>query len=124
MSVFLIIVQCFLIVAFLFSGMSKITGAQMQVQAFKHLNLPQWFRVVTGLVQLAGVVGLIMGFWDKGILSLAALLITCVMAGAVVFHARAKDPAKQYIAPIVLAIIPLILIFSHLSELSAILNLN
>lgn len=32
----------------------------MQVEAFAHLGLPQWFRIATGWIALAGVVGLIL----------------------------------------------------------------
>ncbi len=39
---------------FLFAGFGKVTGINMHVEAFNHLGLPQWFRVVTGIVELAG----------------------------------------------------------------------
>ena len=92
----------------------------MQVEAFRHLKLPQWFRRFTGLVQLAGVAGLIAGFWNKGILSLSALWIACVMLGAVLFHARVSDPLKQMMAPLLLMILSIILAVLYLSNLKAI----
>ncbi len=64
----------------------------MQVEAFTHLGLPQWFRIATGWIALAGVVGLIFGFWNEIILVLAALWIACIMLGAVLSHIRVKDP--------------------------------
>ena len=51
----------------------------MQVEAFAHLGLPQWFRIATGWIALAGVVGLIFGFWNEIVLVLAALWIACIM---------------------------------------------
>lgn len=117
MNIFSVILQCFLILAFSFSGTGKIVGMSMQVQVFKHLKLPQWFRVFTGIVQLAGTAGLVVGFWNKGVFPFAALWIACTMLGAIFFHVRVRDPLKQFIAPIILMILSLILALLHITEL-------
>ncbi len=117
MLIFSVILQSFLILAFSISGMGKIAGMSLQVQVFKHLKLPQWFRLVTGIAQLAGVAGLAMGFWNKEVLTLAALWIACIMLGAILFHVRVKDPLKQYMAPIILMILSLISALLHITEL-------
>ncbi|QJD86978.1 DoxX family protein [Cohnella herbarum] len=114
MTILSVILQCLLIFAFSFSGASKIAGASMQVQVFNHLKIPQWFRIVTGFVQLAGVVGLVAGFWDTGMLSLAALWIACTMLGAVLFHMRAGDSFKQFGAPLLLTLLSLTLALLHI----------
>ncbi|MCQ6559393.1 DoxX family protein [Paenibacillus mendelii] len=119
MNIVTIILQSLLLLAFLFSGLSKIAGAKMQVEVFRHIKLPQWFRVFTGFVQVAGAAGLLAGFWDKGMLSLAALWIGCTMLGAVLSHIRVNDPIKQMFAPFLLMILSMTLALLHLSELKA-----
>lgn len=51
-----LVLQLLLIFAFFFSGLGKIKGAQMQVETFAYLRLPQWFRVVTGWIDRKSVV--------------------------------------------------------------------
>lgn len=117
MNVLSVVLQCFLIIAFLFSGLGKIGGMAMQVEVFRHLHLPQWFRVVTGIVQLAGVAGLIIGFWNKEILLIAGLWIAGTMFGAVLFHIRAKDQFKAIFAPLLLTFFSLLLALLNVSAL-------
>jgi uncharacterized membrane protein YphA (DoxX/SURF4 family) len=104
MHVFSIVLQILLGLAFLMSGFSKISGSKMQVDAFDHLRLPQWFRVVTGLVQLIGVVGLIVGIWVEGLAFWAGLWFAVIMFFALMAHIRVKDPVKALIAPFVLMV--------------------
>ncbi|WP_211748776.1 DoxX family protein [Paenibacillus sp. Marseille-Q4541] len=116
-----IVLQSLLILAFFFSGISKITGAKMQVETFSHLGLPQWFRFATGFIALAGVIGLIIGFWNEAILTIAALWLACIMLGAVLFHIRSKDPINKMIPAAVLMILALVLASLHLSSLTDLL---
>ena len=37
----------------------------MHVENFKQWGLPQWFRVVTGIVELVGPIALIIGFCNE-----------------------------------------------------------
>ncbi|WP_409348076.1 DoxX family protein [Paenibacillus gyeongsangnamensis] len=106
-----------MILVFFFSILSKIAGATMQVEAFNHLKLPQWFRTFTGFVQLIGVAGLIAGFWNKGSLSISTLWIACTMLGAILFHLRVGDPLKRWAAPLLLMIVSITLSFLYFSEL-------
>ncbi|WP_339318041.1 DoxX family protein [Paenibacillus sp. FSL R10-2734] len=117
MAIIALVLQCLLIFAFFFSGISKLAGAKMQVDTFSHLGLPQWFRVATGLIALVGVVGLIIGFWNEGVLAIAALWLACIMLGAVLFHIRSSDPIGKIIPAVVLMILALILACFHVSAL-------
>ncbi|MBH5319542.1 DoxX family protein [Paenibacillus sp. GSMTC-2017] len=111
MIIVTLILQCLLIIAFLFAGLSKLAGAKMQVESFKHLGLPQWFRVVTGIVALIGVAGLVIGFWNEGALFFAGLWISCMMLGAVLSHIRVKDSFSQMVGAILLLTLALVLTF-------------
>lgn len=42
---------------------AKIAGAQYWIDIFNNLRIPQWFRVITGIVQLVGVAVLVRGYW-------------------------------------------------------------
>ncbi|HDR7794259.1 TPA: DoxX family protein [Bacillus luti] len=121
MTIVALVLQCLLIFAFFFSSVSKIAGAKMQVEAFTHLGLPQWFRIATGWIALAGVAGLIFGFWNEIILVLAALWIGCIMLGAVFSHIRVKDPIGKIMPAAVLMILAIILAVIHSSAVTELL---
>lgn len=69
-------------VAFLASGTMKLVGQEMQVETFEELGFGQWFRYLTGVLEVLG--GLLVlvprtAFWG-------ALLLACVMIGAIFAH--------------------------------------
>lgn len=109
-------------VLFLSLGIQKIVGYQLQVEIFKNLNLPQWFRVVTGWIQLVGVVGLIIGFWLPWVVVIAGLWFAVTMLVAVFAHIRVKDPFRESMPALVLLVISIILSTLNFSELQRILS--
>jgi putative oxidoreductase len=118
MNVLTIVLQSLLGLAFLMAGMGKITGSQMHVDGFKHWRLPQWFRIVTGFVELVGAVALIIGFWEPSWITAGALLLGITGIGGVLTHIRVKDSFKQIFPILLLGILSLILFFITLSDLS------
>jgi len=109
MTVLSFLLQGLLIFAFLFSGFTKITGAKMQVDTFKHLGLPSWFRVFTGIVAITGAIGLIIGYWNEYILIIAALWLAGIMFGAILFHIRSKDKVSQMVPALILMMLAVVL---------------
>ena len=95
----------------------SITGHKMQVENFEHLNLPQWFRVVTGWVQLVGVIALVIGLWYPSIAALGGLWMGVTMLGGFGSHIIAKDSMKQAMPALILAIIAFIITYINLSSL-------
>jgi putative oxidoreductase len=68
--------------AFIAAGGSKLAGAAAMVQVFDKVGLGQWFRYFTGLLEVAGAVGLLIprcAFY-------AALLLVMVTIGAIAAH--------------------------------------
>jgi putative oxidoreductase len=118
MNVLTIVLQSLLGLAFLMAGVGKIFGSQMHVDGFKHWRLPQWFRIVTGLVELVGAVSLIIGFWEPSWIAAGALLLGVTCIGGVLTHIRVKDSFKQTFPIILLGILSFILFFITLSDLS------
>jgi len=71
-----------LALAFGAAGIAKLAGVPQMVQVFDAIGFGQWFRTLTGVVEVAGAVLLLVpatGF-------LGGLLLTATMAGAVATH--------------------------------------
>ncbi|NVM89292.1 putative membrane protein YphA (DoxX/SURF4 family) [Variovorax sp. SG517] len=75
-------VRILLALAFVAAGAAKLAGAQQMVQVFDAIGFGQWFRYVTGLVEVGGAVLLLVpatGF-------LGGLLLFATMVCAVATH--------------------------------------
>lgn len=71
-----------LALAFVSGGFSKLTGAPAMVAIFTKIGFGDWFRYLTGLLEVIGAVGLLIprtSFY-------AACLLATVMIGAIGFH--------------------------------------
>lgn len=85
-----IILQSWLLFSMAFFGFSKLAGAKHQIELFESIQFPQWFRVVTGVVQIAAVAGLIIGYWYPGVASWTGIGVGIMMLIAVLSHVRVK----------------------------------
>ena len=75
-------VRIFLALAFAAAGIAKLAGVPQMVQVFDAIGVGQWFRYLTGAIEVVGAVLLLIpvtGFF-------AGLLLTATMAGATVTH--------------------------------------
>lgn len=82
MNAVLWIVQCLCAAMFLFAGGSKFANSPAMVQAFDTIGFGQWFRYLTGALEIGGGIALLV----PAAAPFAAILLTCVMAGAVLTH--------------------------------------
>ncbi|MFK7692651.1 DoxX family protein [Paenibacillus sp. HJGM_3] len=103
MSVFILVLQSLLVLYFGFSGVAKVIGAQYWVDMFTHLRLPQWFRVVTGIVQLIGAGALIVGYWMPGAIAGAGVWLGITMLIACLTHVQVKDSIGKTMPALVFA---------------------
>ncbi|MEO8244640.1 MAG: DoxX family protein [bacterium] len=78
----LIGIKAFLTLAFVAAGLAKLAGVQMMVDEFAVVGLGQWFRYVTGLIEIGSAVLL----WVPGLAAYGAGLQVCVVLGALVAH--------------------------------------
>lgn len=108
-----IVLQSLLLVFLLYQSTSKIKGDRIQVELFNSIKLPQWFRVVTGFVQLAGAAGLIVGYWYPGAIAWAGAWIGTTMLVACLAHLRVKHPIGEAFPPFVIVLIAGALVFMH-----------
>jgi len=67
---------------FLFAGGSKLAGAPPMVALFDAIGIGQWFRVVTGLIEVLSAVALLV----PALAPFGALLLASTMIGAVATH--------------------------------------
>jgi uncharacterized membrane protein YphA (DoxX/SURF4 family) len=82
LNVVLWILQILVAAAFFMAGGSKLAGAQPMVELYTKLGMGQWFRYLTGLLEVAGAIALLIPrFTFYG-----AALLTTVMVGAVLTH--------------------------------------
>jgi putative oxidoreductase len=68
--------------AFLAAGGAKLVAAPAMVGMFAAVGVGQWFRVLTGTLEIAGALGLFI----PSVMVYAALLLVVVMTGAIIAH--------------------------------------
>jgi DoxX-like family len=103
MPIATVIVTCCLAALFAFSSSIKLLGVKRSLAIRDHLGIsPTVWRLI-GVLELAGVVGVLMGLrWSLlGIAAAAGLALLSV--GAVVSHVRASDSVVET-APAVIGI--------------------
>ncbi|QKG85283.1 DoxX family protein [Kroppenstedtia pulmonis] len=105
-----VILQVILGLGFLFFGVTKFISKQM-VEGFEHFGLPQWLRVVTGVLEILGAAGLIVGIWNPVIAILSSIGLAITMFFAILTHARARDPFSSMVMPGILLILLVIVAF-------------
>jgi putative oxidoreductase len=76
------VVRGLLALAFVAAGGAKLYGVPMLVEEFEHIGLGQWFRYFTGGLEIMGAILLLL----PQRAALGALLLICIMIGAVVTH--------------------------------------
>jgi uncharacterized membrane protein YphA (DoxX/SURF4 family) len=74
--------QILLAAAFAAAGVSKLLGVPMMVELFDAVGVGQWFRYVTGLVEVGGAVALLV----PGLAGPGAALLGTTMFFAVLTH--------------------------------------
>ncbi|MGM9987621.1 MAG: DoxX family protein [Bacillaceae bacterium] len=104
------VLQGILAAMFLIAGFGKITGSQMHRDNFTRWGLPQWFRVVTGIIEVGSVILLVIGFWQKDFAIAGAVLLILTAIGGTLTHIRVKDGFKDTFMIVLLGIMALALL--------------
>ena len=82
MRIALLIIKILLTVAFVAAGAAKLIGAPMMVESYEVIGLGQWFRYLTGIIEVGGAVLL----WIPRRQAWGAALLGATMVGAVLAH--------------------------------------
>ena len=93
------VLQILAAAAFLMAGGSKLAGAPMMVGVFDKLGAGQWFRYLTGFLEVVGAIGLFLPRYSF----YAAILLATVMVGAIFSHLTILGGSP--VAPIVLLLL-------------------
>jgi uncharacterized membrane protein YphA (DoxX/SURF4 family) len=108
------ILQAILAAAFLAAGSAKLAG--FMVDLFEQIGLGQWFRIATGVVEVAGAVALLIpGLASAGALWLGFTMICAVATHVLVLH-TSPVPA------IVLGVLNAVVAYLRRDELAALLH--
>lgn len=75
-------IKALLTLAFVAAGTAKLMGVQMMVDEFEMLGVGQWFRYVTGIIEIGSAILL----WVPGMAAYGAGLLVCTMIGALTAH--------------------------------------
>lgn len=59
---------------------------------FASYGLPAWFSYFIGFLKVCSAILLILGIWNTQVVFPTALLVTCLMLGAILMHFKIRDP--------------------------------
>ena len=108
--------QAILAAAFVAAGSAKLAGIPYMVGVFEQIGLGQWFRIVTGVVEVTGAVALLL----PGLASIAGLWLgftmVCAVATCVFVLHTSPVPA------IVLSVLNVLVVYLRRDELAALLR--
>ncbi len=76
------ILQILTAAVFLMAGFTKLSGDPLMVEAFANIGLGQWFRYLTGTIEIVSALMLLV----PRLVPVGALLLICTMLGATATH--------------------------------------
>jgi uncharacterized membrane protein YphA (DoxX/SURF4 family) len=76
------ILQIGVALMFLGAGVAKLAGAAPMVQLYDAIGVGQWFRYVTGIIEVGSAMLLLVPMRA----GLGAVLLACTMVGAIIAH--------------------------------------
>ncbi|WP_375281512.1 DoxX family protein [Pseudooctadecabacter sp.] len=103
----LLAITALLTFAFGAAGLSKLAGVEMMVATFDAIGWGQWFRYVTGVIEVGSAVLL----WVPGLQWIGAGLLVCTMSAAVLFHILVLGPS--FVPALVLGVLSAIVLIAR-----------
>jgi putative oxidoreductase len=108
--------QIIIAAAFLAAGSAKLAGVPFMVELFQQIGIGQWFRVLTGVVEVTGAIALLV----PGLASIGALWLGATMVGGVATHLFILH--TNPVPAIVLGLLNAVVVYLRRDELVALLN--
>lgn len=106
-----IAVRVLLTLAFAAAGLSKLLGVEMMVATFDAIGVGQWFRYLTGLIEVGSAVLL----WVPGLQVIGAGLLLCTMICATLAHLFVLGPSA--VPALILGALSAVLLWHHKGQL-------
>lgn len=113
MKYVILAIKALLTLAFVAAGAAKLFGAEMMVATFDGVGVGQWFRYVTGIIEIGGALLL----WLPGRQAYGAALLTVTMIGAVFAHLFLIGPSA--VPALVLGILSAFILWTHKDQLTS-----
>ena len=108
--------QVILAAAFAAAGSAKLAGVPYMVELFDQVGIGQWFRLATGIVEIAGAIALVFpGLASIGAAWLGTTMVVAVATHLFILH---TSPAPA----IVLGLLNALVVYLRRDELVALLN--
>ena len=104
-------IKALLTLAFLAAGLSKLAGVEMMVATFDAVGVGQWFRYVTGVIEVGSAVLLFI----PGLQAFGAGLLLCTMIGAVLAHFLILGPSA--VPAMILGLMVALITYAHRDQL-------
>lgn len=110
-------IRAVLTLAFAAAGLAKLAGVPMMVQTFDAVGVGQWFRYVTGIIEVSSAILL----WVPGFTAYAAGLLVCTMVGALIAHFTVLSAmgAGAAVPAFVLGVLAAITLYANRAQISA-----
>src|SRR5687767_444152 len=89
--------QLVLALVFTLAGFSKMLGGRLMVM-FDFLHVPQAMRIVTGAIELAVAIGLVLGFRDPSAAVIAAVSACPLLLGSAIASAVRPAPRESWLS--------------------------
>ena len=107
-----------LTVAFLGAGAAKLLGVDMMVETFGKIGLGQWFRYLTGIVEVGGAALL----WVPNLQAVGAALLGGTMVCAVAAHLLLLGPSA--VPATVLGLLCAAVLYLHREQVPSVLGMQ
>lgn len=102
-----------LTLAFVAAGLAKLAGVEMMAQTFETIGVGQWFRYVTGVIEIGGAALL----WIPNRQVFGAGLLLCTMIGAVLSHLLIIGPSA--VPALMLGLLAAVIVYVYRGQLNA-----
>jgi putative oxidoreductase len=109
-------VKALLAAAFLAAGGAKLYGVPMMVQNFEQIGLGQWFRYLTGSLEVAGAVAVLI----PATAAFGGALLAAIMVGATLTHLLVLPGSP--IPAIVLFALSALVALAHRDQIAALVS--
>jgi uncharacterized membrane protein YphA (DoxX/SURF4 family) len=111
------VLQGIVATAFFAAGCAKLAGADYMVELFNDIGVGQWFRYVTGIVEIAGALALV----APGVIWLGGLGLGTTMVFAVLTHVYVLHTSP--VPAIVLGSLNALIVYLRRDELASFVSL-
>jgi uncharacterized membrane protein YphA (DoxX/SURF4 family) len=107
MHIVSLIFEIILGIGYVIVGFMKF-GAKEPVESFKQYGYSDGFRILVGIGEILGGIGMLLGIWSLLAGTLAGLWIAVIMLGALVTQIRARSHANEVLLPVYFLILALV----------------